>query len=181
MDKSIQSHGAVLRSTYVDCQYSAVRICAYVVPVTMLKFLLSSRICGSSCCSLLKYSLSKFELRCEQEVDAASICKRTATCPLTISHVISRPSWSTWLLRNQILHEITEKYKTSLSEYAVVTTAVNTYSLQYVILFPGPSSRTRKSKRYTGERFGKQSAGYVTLFCLCEFCCSCALVHFNIQ
>ena len=51
-------HGAVLRSTYVDCQYSTVRICAYVVPVTMLKFLLSSRICGSSCCSLLKYSLS---------------------------------------------------------------------------------------------------------------------------
>ena len=73
MDKSIQSHGAVLRSTYVDCQYSAVRICAYVVPVTMLKFLLSSRICGSSCCSLLKYSLSKFELRCEQEAATASI------------------------------------------------------------------------------------------------------------
>lgn len=60
-------------------------------PVTLLKFLLSSRICGSSCCSPLKHNLSKFELRCEQEVDAASICKRTAKCPLTISHVISRP------------------------------------------------------------------------------------------
>ena len=33
---------------------------------------------------------------------------------------------------------ITEKYKTSLPEYAVVATAVNTCSLQYVILFPGP-------------------------------------------
>jgi hypothetical protein len=60
-------------------------------PVTLLKFLLSSRICGSICYSLLKHNLSKFELRCEQEVDAASIRKRTAKCPLTISHVISRP------------------------------------------------------------------------------------------
>lgn len=59
MDKSIQFHGAVLRSTYVDCQYSTVRICDYAVPVNLLKFLLSSRICGSSCCLLLKYSLSK--------------------------------------------------------------------------------------------------------------------------
>ena len=91
MDKSIQFHGAVLRSTYVDCQYSTVRICDYIVPCYLLKFLLSSRICGSICYSLLKHNLSKFELRCEQEVDAASIRKRTAKCPLTISHVISRP------------------------------------------------------------------------------------------
>lgn len=33
--------------------------CDYAVPVNLLKFLLSSRICGSSCCSPLKYSLSK--------------------------------------------------------------------------------------------------------------------------
>ena len=29
-------------------------------------------------------------------------------------------------------------YKTSLSEYAVVATAVNTYSWRYVLIFPGP-------------------------------------------
>ena len=101
MDKSIQFHGAVLRSTYVDCQYSTIQICDYAVSVTLLKFLLSSRICGSSCCPLIKCSLSKDELRCEQEVDAASTCKRTTMCPLTISHVISRPIWTTWSRRSR--------------------------------------------------------------------------------
>lgn len=85
MDKSIQFHGAVLRSTYVDCQYSTAWFCDYTVSVTLLKFLLSSRICSSYCCSLVNYNLSKFELRCEQEAATASICRRTATCPLLIS------------------------------------------------------------------------------------------------
>lgn len=78
-------------------------------------------------------------------------------CPLTISHVIPRPICPTWLRGVRSHVRITEKYKTSLSEYAVVTTAVNTYSLQYVILFPGPSSG-QEIKRYAGEQFGKQSA-----------------------
>ena len=60
MDLSIQFRGAVLRSTYVDCQYSTIRICDYVVPVTLLKILLSSCICSSYCCSLVNYNLSKF-------------------------------------------------------------------------------------------------------------------------
>lgn len=38
---------------------------------------------------------------------------------------------------SQNSHEITEKYKTSLYEHAVVTTIVNIYLCWYVIIFPG--------------------------------------------
>lgn len=146
MAESIRFHGAVLRSTYVDCQYSTVRICDYVVPVTLLKFLLSSRICGSSCCSTIKHYLSKFDYDVNKKlmrlrfvkdlhVSVANFSRNSTTDPTPRCYVG---------VRSHV--RITEKYKTSLSEYAVVATAVNTCSLQYVILFPGPSSRTRKSR-----------------------------------
>lgn len=38
-------------------------------------------------------------------------------------------------------------YKTSLSEYAVVATAVNTYSWRYVIIFPGPRRKGPGNQR----------------------------------
>jgi len=40
MDLSIQFHGAVLRSTYVDCQYSTIRICDYCFLLPCLNFYL---------------------------------------------------------------------------------------------------------------------------------------------